>query len=147
MRRALAIDEARFGQDDPKVARHLSNLAGLLRATNSLAEAEPLMRRALASDEASFGNEHPNVARGLNTLALLLKDANRLTEAEPLMRRTVVIILQFTRETSHQHPHLMDTIKNYYRLLQKMGDTETQAREKISILGETYGISLQSLIS
>ena len=55
------------------MAIRLNNLAGLLSATNRLAEAEPLYRRALAIDEKSFGPEHPNVARGLNNLAVLLQ--------------------------------------------------------------------------
>ena len=55
------------------MARGLNNLAELLRATNRLAEAEPLYRRALAIDEKSFGPEHPNVATGLNNLAELLQ--------------------------------------------------------------------------
>ena len=54
------------------MAIRLNNLAGLLRATNRLAEAEPLYRRALAIDEKSFGPEHPDVARDLNNLAALL---------------------------------------------------------------------------
>ncbi len=62
MRRALHIDELSFGNDHPKVATVLNNLAQMLKATNRLAEAEPLMRRALRIDELSFGNDHPNVA-------------------------------------------------------------------------------------
>ena len=69
----------------------LNNLAGLLQATNRLAEAEPLYRRALAIDEKSFGPEHPNVATALNNLAELLQDTNRLAEAEPLYRRALAI--------------------------------------------------------
>jgi hypothetical protein len=65
-RRALAIDEASYGDDHSNVARDLNNLAQLLQATNRLAEAEPLMRRALAIDEASYGDDHSNVARDLN---------------------------------------------------------------------------------
>ena len=53
-RRALAIDEASYGPDHPKVATDLNNLAALLYATNRLGEAEPLYRRALAIDEASY---------------------------------------------------------------------------------------------
>jgi hypothetical protein len=44
-RRALAITEAAYGPHHPHVATCLNNLAGLLRATNRLAEAEPLYRR------------------------------------------------------------------------------------------------------
>ena len=91
MRRALAIDEASYGDEHPEVAIRLNNLAGLLQATNRLGEAEPLMRRALAIDEASYGDEHPRVAIDLNNLALLLQATNRLVEAEPLMRRALAI--------------------------------------------------------
>jgi len=60
MKRALAIDEASFGKDHPKVARDLNNLAQLYQDTNRLSEAEPLMKRALAIFEKSFGPDHPN---------------------------------------------------------------------------------------
>jgi hypothetical protein len=63
------------------VATGLDNLAGLLSATNRLAEAEPLYRHALAIDEKSFGTEHPKAATGLNNLAWLLSATNRLAEA------------------------------------------------------------------
>src|SRR5947199_589516 len=46
MRRALAIDEKSFGTEHPNVAIDLNDLAQLLRHSNRLAEAEPLMRRA-----------------------------------------------------------------------------------------------------
>ncbi len=85
MRRALGIDEASYGPDHPNVARDLSNLAQVLKATNRLGEAEPLMRRALGIDEASYGPDHPNVAVRLNNLAALLQATNRLGEAETLI--------------------------------------------------------------
>ena len=47
MRRALEIDEASFGEHHPTVAIRLNNLAMLLKDTNRMGEAEPLMRRAL----------------------------------------------------------------------------------------------------
>jgi tetratricopeptide (TPR) repeat protein len=74
------------------VATGLNNLAGLLRATNRLGEAEPLFRRALAIDKASYGPDHPNVATDLNNLTSLLGATNRLGEAEPLYRRALAIV-------------------------------------------------------
>ena len=52
MHHALHIDELSFGNDHPNVARDLNNLALLLKDTNRLAEAEPLMRRDLAHRRA-----------------------------------------------------------------------------------------------
>ena len=45
--RALAIDEAFYGPEDPKVAIDLNNLAMLLQDTNRLEDAELLIRQAL----------------------------------------------------------------------------------------------------
>ena len=52
MRRALKIDEASFGEHHPTVAIGLNNLATLLKDTNRMGEAEPLMRRALEMGSA-----------------------------------------------------------------------------------------------
>jgi hypothetical protein len=131
MRRALAIDEHSFGKELPEVATALNTLAGLLKATNRLAEAEPLMRRALAIDEQSFGKEHPEVATDLNNLAQLLKGTNRLAEAEPLTRRHVVIFLEFTRRTGHEHPHLRAGLANYVALLRQLGRSEADIQAEL----------------
>ncbi len=74
MRRALAIDEASLGPDHPSVARDLNNLALLLKATNRLAEAEPLMRRALAIVTASLGPDHPNAKTVAENYGMLLRE-------------------------------------------------------------------------
>ena len=76
MRRALAIDEARYGAEHPNVAICLNNLAGLLKYTNRLAEAEPLVHRAveiLLGFFVSTGHHHPNEAQGLANYRSLLE--------------------------------------------------------------------------
>lgn len=134
MRRALAIDEQSHGKDHPQVATDLNNLAQLLQTTNRLGEAEPLMRRAIAICEQSFGGNHPNVATSLNNLAQLLKAANRLGEAEPFMRRSVEIFLDFGRQASHQHSDLNTVIRNYELLLQRMGMSQQEIKQRLDEL-------------
>jgi Tetratricopeptide repeat len=46
-------DRPSAGEFHPNVVIRLNTLAGLLRATNRLAEAEPFFRRALAITEKS----------------------------------------------------------------------------------------------
>jgi hypothetical protein len=72
MRRALALDEKALGEEHPKVAIRLNNLASLLQATNRLSAAEPLMRRALAIVEASLPEHHPWVQRFRKNLDVLV---------------------------------------------------------------------------
>ena len=132
LRRALAVDESSYGPDHPEVAIRLNNLAHLLQTTNRLAEAEPLYRRALAIDECSYGPDHPDVARDLSSLAGLLYATNWLEEAVPLMRRALDILMNFTRMTGHEHPHLRDAIANYGGLLQEMGLSQEEIERKIT---------------
>jgi len=56
----LAIAESNFATQPTRIAIALNNLATLLKDTNRLAEAEPLMRRALEVFVKSLGAEHPN---------------------------------------------------------------------------------------
>jgi tetratricopeptide (TPR) repeat protein len=138
-RRALAIDEASYGNDHPDVARDLNNLALLLKVTNRLAEAEPLMRRALAIDEASYGNDHPNVAIRLNNLALLMYATNRLEEAEPLMARVVEI---FEISYGNGHTKVATAINNLAQLLQatnRLAEAEPLMRRALAIDEASYG--------
>ena len=137
IRRALAIAEASYGPERPKVAIALHNLAQLLQDTDHLDDAEPLMRRALTIDETSYGPEHPNVAIALNSLAKLLEATERLDEAEPPSRQTVEIFLLFTMRTGHDHPFLRAAFANYGSLLEAMGFDEVAQDEKIQSLVES----------
>ncbi len=83
MRRALEINEASYGNDHPKVATSLNNLAQLLKATNRLAEAEPLMRRMVEIFIAfqRQGYQHPSLEAGVGNYITLLQ-AMGLSEPE-----------------------------------------------------------------
>ena len=97
----------------------------MLRSTNRLAEAEPLMRRALAIDEKSYGPEHPTVAIHLNNLALLLRNTNRLAEAEPLYRRALAID---EKSYGPAHPTVAIRLNNLAFLRADLGDWSEAAR-------------------
>jgi tetratricopeptide (TPR) repeat protein len=142
IRRALTIDQQSYGPDHPDVARDVNNLALLLKKTGRFDQAEPLYRRALAIDQQSYGPDHPYVANDLGNLGRLLEDTNRLREAEPLMRRALEILLQFRRDTGHEHPHLNYALRNYASLLQEMGYFQKQVLARLRDLAAKYGVSL-----
>ncbi len=127
-----------YGIADPTTSQ-MSQLAVLLLAKASYAEAEPLMKRALAIDEAGYGPDHPDVARDLNNLAMLLQATNRLTEAEPLMRRALAI-----NEASYgaDHPTVAINLNNLAQLLQdtnRLGEAEPLMRRALAIDEASYG--------
>ncbi len=139
IRRALEMDEARYGKDHPEVATDLNNLAQLLKATNRLAEAEPLMQKALEIDEATFGKDHFKVAIRLSNLAALLYRTNRLTEAESLMRRTLAID---ERSYGKDHPKVATDLNNLAQLLSatnRLAEAEPLMRRTLAIDERGYG--------
>ncbi len=72
----MAIDEQSYGPDHPNVARDLNNLAQLLKATNRLAEAEPLMRRHVVIFRKfgqATGYEHPHMRTATENYRQLLE--------------------------------------------------------------------------
>jgi tetratricopeptide (TPR) repeat protein len=114
-------------------SRLMNELAQLLKATNRLSEAEPLMRRVMGIFEKSFGDNHPNVAPALNNLAALLLATNRLAEAEPLMRRALAID---ERSFGPEHPEVATALNNLAQLLQatnRLAEAEPLMRRVVEI--------------
>jgi tetratricopeptide (TPR) repeat protein len=135
LRRALAIDEKKLPPGHPNIAIRLNNLGFALKGTHRFEEAEQIYRRALAITEAHRGADHPEVAIRLNNLAELLLDTDRHAEAEPLSRRHLQIILDFERQSGHEHPLHEAAIINYARLLEVMGKSEVEIIEALRALG------------
>jgi hypothetical protein len=50
------------------------------------------------------------------------------------MRRVVEIFVAFTAATGHPHPRLQTAADNYAGLCTAMGETQEQARDKVSAL-------------
>lgn len=137
-RRALAISEACFGNDNLQLAMVLNNLANLFEYTNRLQEAEQLYVRALAIKEASYGINHPSVATGLNNLANLFVSTNRLADAEKLYVRALAI-----KEASYgkNHPQVAIALNNLAHLLEqtnRLADAEPLYIRSLAIKEESY---------
>jgi tetratricopeptide (TPR) repeat protein len=129
----------RFVEQEEDRATVLNNLALVLRATNRLAEAEPLYRQALAIDEHSYGPDHPDVAIDLNNLAGLLQATNRLAEAEPLMRRALAID---EHRFGPDHPDVARDLNNLAQLLKatnRLAEAEPLMRRALAIDEHRFG--------
>jgi tetratricopeptide (TPR) repeat protein/energy-coupling factor transporter ATP-binding protein EcfA2 len=126
-----ALQEAEQENNPQNLTVVLSRLALVHLDVARFQQAEPLMRRALEIDERSFGPDHPSVAIVLNNLAQLLATTNRTAEAEPLMRRHLSIFHRFSRSTGFEHPKMRSAIANYSALLEKMGFTDEQVKQRL----------------
>jgi eukaryotic-like serine/threonine-protein kinase len=90
---ALDIDRRVLGDDHPRVAQHLDNLAIVAQNMGDLKQAETLYRDALSRMQRAYGENHPETAITKGNYGLLLQREGRLTEAEPLLRDAVAIRL------------------------------------------------------
>jgi tetratricopeptide (TPR) repeat protein len=139
--RALALSDAtaqpmEWGSAAVWVAFVLNDLA-------RYSEAEPLLREALTRRESKLAPDHPEIATVLNNLAQLLQDTNRLAEAEPLSRRHLLIFLDFTRRTGHEHPHLHAALANYAGILKAMGWSKPKIQAQLRALQAKYGVKVE----
>jgi len=80
LRRALFVDEARYGPDHVEAARRRQELAVVLYEVDEPAAARDLLERSLAIHRAALGDDHPVVASTLNMLGLTL---TALSETPP----------------------------------------------------------------
>lgn len=87
--KALAIEEAARGPDDPEVAGTLMLIAGWMRELDRHAEAEPLLRRAFLILENSHGDSHEFTISAANNLAATLEALGRLDDANKLYTQTL----------------------------------------------------------
>jgi tetratricopeptide (TPR) repeat protein len=108
-RKAISLDEAKYGPDDRFVAVNLQRLADLYADKGRFAEAEPLYRRTVSIREKAFGPEHPETAITLNNLGAMYRLEGRYAEAESLYRRALAI-----REKAfgENHPAVFTSLNN-----------------------------------
>jgi tetratricopeptide (TPR) repeat protein len=84
--RALDIDRRVLGDDHPRVAMQLYDLAVVAQDQGDLKQAETFYREAIRRLDHAYGDRHPRSADAKTNYALLLQREGRFAEAEPLLR-------------------------------------------------------------
>jgi eukaryotic-like serine/threonine-protein kinase len=91
--RALDIDRRILGDDHPRVAFRIQNLAVVAQNIGDLKQAEALYLDAIRRQELAYGDRHPETAAAKGNYGLLLQREGRLSEAEPLLRSSLDVRL------------------------------------------------------
>ncbi len=81
LREALRIGQARFGENDPRVAETRMNLGLLLDDTNRPEAAEAELRTVFAIDQSRFGKDDPATAQAEYQLGRLFLHNSRCVDA------------------------------------------------------------------
>ena len=91
--RALEIDRRLLGEDHPRVAVYLHNLAFVMENLGDLGQAEKLYLEAIQRDQHAYGEHHPITAAAWGNYGLLLMRLGRMDEAESYLRRSLTTML------------------------------------------------------
>lgn len=136
----FALKEAEdFGEEDPRVATTLHNLAEYFRLQDRYDEAESMHKRALTIRVNALGPVHPDVGESLHNLALVHKAQGRYDEAESTFERAIAI-----DEKALGREHLdvatdFDGLAGLYQAQGRYDEAEQMYERALSIKKKTLG--------
>lgn len=131
--RALAIDRSVLGDDHPRVASHLHNLAIVAQNTGDLERAESLYRDAIIRQERAYGSQHPQTAMARGNYGLLLQREGRLSEAEPLLRSALDIRRNLYGDDNYKVAYARVSLAMLLHDEGNLKDAESQYRQALAV--------------
>jgi serine/threonine protein kinase/tetratricopeptide (TPR) repeat protein len=136
--RALEIDRRILGDDHPRIAMRLNNLADIAQSTGDLQLAETLFRDAIRRDEKAYGDLHPETGAARGNLGLLLQREGRLTEAQPLLQSALDIELKLYGPDNYNVGYARVSLA---MLLHDQGDlaaAESEFRQALAVYDKSW---------
>jgi serine/threonine protein kinase/Tfp pilus assembly protein PilF len=136
--RALQIDRRVLGDDHPRIAMRLNNLADIAQSTGDLKLAETLFRDAIRRDEKAYGDLHPETGAARGNLGLLLQREGRLTEARPLLQSALDIELKLYGPDNYNVGYARVSLA---MLLHDQGDlaaAESEFRQALAVYDKSW---------
>jgi serine/threonine protein kinase len=131
--RALEIDRRVLGDEHPRLAIYLSNLAIVAQNMGDLRQAESLCLEAIERNVRAYGDRHPETAAAKGNYGLLLQREGRLNEAEPLLRESLAVNLSLH---GADHYNIGYSRVSLALLLHDKGDlagSETEFRQALAV--------------
>ncbi len=135
--RALSIDRRVLGDDHPRVASHLHNLAVVAQNMGDLKRAESLYRDAIYREERALGSQHPETGVALGNYGYLLQREGRLAEAEPLLRRALDVTLKVYGPDNFNVGYARVSLAMLLHDEGSLGEAEDEYRQALAIYGKS----------
>jgi eukaryotic-like serine/threonine-protein kinase len=135
--RALAIDRRVLGDDHPRIASHLHNLAIVAQNMGDLKRAESLYRDAVHREERAYGALHPETAAARGNYGLLLQREGRLEEAEPLLRNALDVALKVYGPDNSNVAYARVSLAMLLHDQGSLRDAENEYRQALAIYDKT----------
>lgn len=133
---ALAVAEKNFGQDDPKTASSIYNIAGIYYMQGDVAKAEPLFLRALEIKRRTLGDKHPEIAKLLNTIAGLYFKQKRLFDSEKTYREAINMMVALVGDKNPSLAPLYSNLGTIYSIYGKYDEAAALFSRAAGIMPE-----------
>jgi serine/threonine protein kinase/Tfp pilus assembly protein PilF len=131
--RALEIDRRVLGDDHPRVAMRLNNLAIVAQNMGDLKLAETLYRDAIRRNDRAYGDRHPESAAAKGNYGLLLQREGRYKEAEPLLRDVVATKLSLYGPDNYKVGYARVSLAMLLHDQGKLAEAETEFRQALDV--------------
>lgn len=131
--RALEIDRRILGDDHPRVAMRVNNLAVVAQSTGDLKLAETLFRDAISRHEKAYGNQHPETGVARGNLGLLLQREGRLAEAEPLLRSALDTLLKLDGPDNYNVAYARVSLAMLLHDKGALAEAESEFRQALAV--------------
>jgi len=138
-KRALAIKERYYGQDDVELAETLVNLGNAHGALDDQAKKMELLERALAIKERYYGPDHVEVAMTLANLGNAYGALGDTAKQKALLERALVIE---EHQYGPDHAEVAKTLGSLGTAYSELGDhatTKAMLKRTLAIKGRHYG--------
>jgi serine/threonine protein kinase/predicted negative regulator of RcsB-dependent stress response len=135
--RALQVDRRVLGDDHPRVAMRLNNLAVVAQNIGDLKMAEALYRDAIRRDEQAYGEQHPETGAALGNYGLLLQREGRLAEAEPLLRSALDVVLKLYGPDNYNVGYARVSLAMLLHDEGALPESEAEFRQALAVYGKS----------
>jgi serine/threonine protein kinase/Tfp pilus assembly protein PilF len=131
--RALEVDRRVLGDDHPRIAMRLNNLAVVAQNLGDLKLAETLFRDAIRRDEQAYGDQHPETGTARGNYGLLLWREGRLGDAEPLLRSALDIQLKLYGPENYNVAYARVSLALLLHEQGNLAGAETEFRQALAV--------------
>jgi eukaryotic-like serine/threonine-protein kinase len=131
--RSLEIYRRVLGDEHPRVAIRLGNLAIVAQNMGDLPRAESLYRESLRLYERAYGERHPETVAVKGQFGLLLQREGRLAEAEPLLRDGVSMTLLLFGPDHYKTGYARVSLAILLNDKGDLAESESQFRQALAI--------------
>ena len=138
-RQAIEIDKTTLGEEHPSYARHLSNLALVLRQQASTTKPSDSTAKPSTSTKLPSVKGIQDYAISLNNLALVLRATGKYDEAERLYRQAIDIDKMTLGEGHPNYAIRLNNLAGVLRATGKYDEAERLYRQAIDIDKMTLG--------